>query len=42
MELLDYKKRVTDVMFLEEPLRKTDSIVLKSSNILRGSTQNTP
>ena len=42
LEIFDYKKRVTDVMFLEEPLRETDSIVLKSSNILRGSTQNTP
>ena len=42
IEIFDYKKRVTDVMFLEEPLREKDSIVLKSSNILRGSTQNTP
>ena len=39
LELFDYTKRVTDVMFLEEALRETDSIVLKSSNILRGSTQ---
>jgi hypothetical protein len=40
LEIFDYNKRVTDVMFLEEPLRETDSIVLKSSNILRGSAQN--
>jgi hypothetical protein len=39
LELFDYTKRVTDVMFLEEALRETDSIVLKSNNILRGSTQ---
>ena len=39
LELFDYNKRVTDVKFLEEPLRETDTIVLKSSNILRGSTQ---
>ncbi len=39
LELFDYNKRVTDVKFLEEPLRETDSIVLRSSNILRGSTQ---
>jgi hypothetical protein len=37
LELFDYSKRVTDVMFLEEALRETDSIVLKSSNMLRGS-----
>lgn len=39
LELFDYNKRITDVMFLEESLRETDSIVLNSSNILRGSTQ---
>jgi len=42
LELFDYKKRVTDVLFLEEPLGETDSVVLKSSNILRGITQNSP
>jgi len=39
LELFDYTKRVTDVMFLEDALREKDNIVLKSSNILRGSTQ---
>lgn len=39
LELFDYTKRVTDVVFLEDALREKDNIVLKSSNILRGSTQ---
>lgn len=39
LELFDYNKRVTDVMFLKEPLRETESIVSKSSNILRRLTQ---
>jgi hypothetical protein len=38
LELFDYTKRLTDVVFLEDALREKDSIVLKSSNILRGST----
>lgn len=40
LELFDYSKKVTDVMFLEEPLEETqDGIVIKSSNMLRGSGQ---
>jgi hypothetical protein len=39
LEIFDYSKRVTDVMFLEDALRDKDSMVLKSSNILRRSTQ---
>ena len=40
LELFDYSKKVTDVRFLEEPLEETqDGIVIKSSNMLRGSGQ---
>jgi hypothetical protein len=40
LELFDYSKKVTDVRFLEEPLKETqDGIVIKSSNMLRGSGQ---
>ena len=39
LELFDYSKRVSDVMFLEDTLREKDNIVLRSGNILRGSTQ---
>lgn len=39
LELFDYRKRVTDVMFLEDADRENDNIVLRSSNILRGSAQ---
>jgi hypothetical protein len=37
LEIFDYSKRVTDVMFLEDALRDKDSMVLKSSNLLRRS-----
>jgi hypothetical protein len=39
LELFDYTKRVTDVVFLEDANRENDNIVLRSSNILRGSAQ---
>ena len=39
LELFDYNKRVTDVIFLDDAQRENDNFVLKSSNILRGSTQ---
>jgi hypothetical protein len=39
LEIFDYTKRVTDVMFLEDALRDKDHMVLESSNILRNSTQ---
>jgi hypothetical protein len=39
LEIFDYSKRVTDIMFLEDAHRDKDNMVLNSSNILRRSMQ---
>jgi len=37
LEIFDYSKRVTDVVFLKEPVEETkDDIILRSRSILRG------
>jgi len=40
LELFDYRKKVTDVMFLKEPLEEPqDGIVLRSRSIINGPSQ---
>ena len=40
LELFDYKKKVTDVMFLKEPVEEAqDGIVFQSTSLLRGAKQ---
>jgi hypothetical protein len=39
LEIFDYTKRVTDVMFLDDALREKDNMVFQSSNILRDSKE---